>query len=378
MDLKTKKTIVAKLAKEYKKARKTQRGVLLDELIRLVGYNRSYARRILRKPPQTKAQKHLRVKGSRYDDIFSQLKKLWVISNFACGKRLVPLIPVYLDSLRRHGELKVTIFEKKLLLEISSATVDRLLKSEKKNLSVTGKGRPYTKPGSLLKHQIPIHTWRDWDNSKPGFLEIDTVHHNGGNPSGEYIHTLDTTDVATGWNECQALMGRGERFLVIALNTIRIRLPFPLLGIDFDSGGEFVNYHLIRYSKRNQISYTRARESYSNDQSYIEQQNYSVVRTFVGYKRLDTWKQLELLNKLYLKLSDYQNFFQSVMRLKEKTRDGAHVTRRYSRAKTAYQRVLESPDIPEEVKENLRERFLILNPRKLLLEINALARKVNS
>lgn len=378
MDLKTKKTIVAKLAKEYKRARKKQRGVLLDELIRLAQYNRSYARRILRKLPQTKVQKHLRIKNSQYGGIFLQLKSLWAISNFACGKRLVPLISVYLDSLRRHGELRVTASERKLLLKISSATVDRLLQVEKRKLSITGKGRSYTKPGSLLKHQIPIHTWRDWDNSKPGFLEIDTVHHNGGNPSGEYIHTLDTTDVATGWNECQALMGRGERFLVIALDTIRIRLPFPLLGIDFDSGGEFVNYHLIRYSKKNQISYTRARESYSNDQPYIEQQNYSVVRTFVGYKRLDTWKQLELLNKLYLRLSGYQNFFQSVMRLKEKTRNGAHVTRKYSKAKTAYQRVLESSDISDEVKESLKERFLKLNPKRLLLEINALARKVNS
>ena len=376
MDLKTKKTIVNKLSKEYKKARKKQRGVILDELIRLTGYNRSYARRILRKPPV--AKKSSRVRYSSYRSVFSQLRKLWVISSFACGQRLVPLIPVYLDSLTRHGELKVTGFEKKLLLKISSATVDRLLREEKKKLSITGKGRSYTKPGSLLKHQIPIHTWRDWDNSKPGFLEIDTVHHNGGNPSGEYIHTLDTTDVATAWNECAPLMGRGETGLVKALETMRKRLPFKLLGIDFDCGGEFVNWHLVRYCKRNKLTYTRARESYSNDQPYIEQQNFSVVRTFVGYKRLDAWKQLELLNNLYLKLSDYQNFFQSVMRLKEKTRNGAHVTRRYGKAKTAFQRVLESLDIPDEVKESLKERFLKLNPKRLLLEINALSRKVNS
>ena len=376
MDLKTRKTIVNRLSKEYKRARKKQRGVILDELIRLTTYNRSYARRILRRPSNLK--KHSRVKGSSYSGIFSKLRRLWAISHFACGQRLVPLIPVYLDSLTRHGEFKVTAFEKKLLLKISSATVDRLLREEKKKLNITGKGRSYTKPGSLLKHQIPIHTWRDWDNSKPGFLEIDTVHHNGGNPSGEYIHTLDTTDVATGWNECQALMGRGETGLVKALEKIKDNLPLPMLGIDFDSGGEFVNWHLVRYCKKNKLTYTRARESYSNDQPYIEQKNYSVVRTFVGYKRLDALKQLELLNKLYLKLSDYQNFFQSVMRLKEKTRNGAHVTRRYGKAKTAYQRVLESSDISDEVKANLKERFLKLNPRRLLLEINALSRKVNS
>lgn len=238
MDLKTKKTVVAKLSKEYRKARKKQRGIILDELIRLTGYNRSYAGRILRKPPI--AKKHSRIRSSSYSSIFSQLRRLWIISHFACGQRLVPLIPIYLDSLRRHGELKVTTLEKKLLLKISSATVDRLLKEEKRKLNVMGKGRSYTKPGSLLKHQIPIHTWRDWDNSKPGFLEIDTVHHNGGNPSGEYIHTLDTTDVAIGWNECCPLMGRGETGLVKALTEIRKRLPFKLAGIDFDCGGEFV------------------------------------------------------------------------------------------------------------------------------------------
>lgn len=375
MDLKTKQTVIRQLARQYKKARKIQKGEILTELVRLIGYNRSYARFVLRNPPVSKKRQH-RKKPFKYLVVLDILKKLWAISNFSTGKRLVPLIPILLDSLGRHGELKIKMWEKKLLLKISPATCNRLLKSERRKLGV--KGRSGTKPGTLLKHQIPIHTWFDWNNSKPGFLEIDTVHHNGGDPKGEYIHTLDTIDVSTAWNECQALMGRGETGLVKALEEIKKRLPFPMLGIDFDSGGEFVNYHLIRYSKRNKISYTRARESYSNDQPYIEQQNFSVVRTFVGYKRLDRWNQLKVLNTLYLKLSDYQNFFQSVMRLKEKVRNGAHVTRRYSKAKTAYQRVLESSDILDEVKEKLKSRFLNLNPRRLLLEINALARRINS
>lgn len=375
MDLKTKQTIVRQLAKEYKKVRKLQKGEILIELVRLAGYNRSYASFVLRKPPVRK-KRQIRKRFSKYLMVLGILKKLWAISNFSTGKRLVPLIEVYLDSLKRHKELKVKAWEKKLLLKVSAATCNRLLKSERRKLGI--KGRSGTKPGSLLKNQIPIHTWFDWDNTKSGFLEIDTVHHNGGNPSGEYIHTLDTTDVATGWNECAALMGRGETGLVKALEGIKRRLPFFMFGIDFDSGVEFVNWHLVRYCKKNKISYTRARESYSNDQPYIEQQNYSVVRTFVGYKRLDSWDQLKLLDQLYLKLSDYQNFFQSVMRLKEKVRNGAHVTRRYGKAKTAYQRVLENPDIPDEAKQQLTERFLKLNPRRLLLEINALARKVNS
>lgn len=372
MSKEEKLAVVRAFAVEYRKAGKKTKGQILTQVSELTGYSRKHLMEILVNPPGKRKIK--RARFSRYLKVLDKLKKLWAISRYSTGVRFVPVIPTYLDALERFGELEVSVEERKLLLSISPSTVNRLLKVERRKLGV--KGRSGTKPGSLLKNQIPIHTWRDWDNSKPGFSEIDTVHHSGGNPSGEYIHTLDTQDVATGWNECAALMGRGETGLVKALSTIRRRLPFKLLGIDFDSGGEFVNWHLVRYSKKHQISYTRAREGYSNDQPYIEQQNYSVVRVYVGYKRLDSPKQLRILNQLYKKLSDYQNFFQSVMRMKEKVRNGAHVTRRYGKAKTAYQRVLEHPDIPNRVKEKLRQRYLTLNPKKLLEEITKLARKL--
>lgn len=372
MSKEEKLTIVRAFSPIYQRIRKKGKGDILTQVNQLTGYSRKHLMEILINPPRKKRIK--RVRFSRYLKVLDKLKKIWAVSKYATGQRLVPTMPAYLDSLERFNELVVTEEEKKLLLEISSATADRLLKHERRKLEI--KGRSGTKPGSLLKNQIPIHTWRDWDNARPGFTEIDTVHHSGGNPSGEYIHTLDTTDVATGWNECRGLMGRGETGLVKALGKIRKRLPFKLLGIDFDSGGEFVNWHLVRYSKKNKITYTRAREGYSNDQPYIEQQNYSVVRVYVGYKRLDTQRQLKLLNQLYDKLSDYQNFFQGIMRMKEKIRNGAHVTRRYGKAKTAYQRVLEHPDIPDEVKEELKKRYLTLNPKKLLEEIIELARKL--
>lgn len=372
MSQEEKLAVVRAFALEYKKAVKKVKGQILTQVSELTGYSRKHLMEILVKVPGKRKIK--RVRFSRYLKVLDKLKKLWAISKYSTGVRFVPVIPIYLDALERFGELRVTVEERRLLLAISPSTVNRLLKTERRKLTL--KGRSGTKPGSLLKNQIPIHTWRDWDNSKPGFTEIDTVHHSGGNPSGEYIHTLDTTDVATGWNECAALMGRGEIGLVKALGKIRRRLPFKLLGIDFDSGGEFVNWHLIRYSKKHKITYTRAREGYSNDQPYIEQQNYSIVRIYVGYKRLDTQRQLRVLNKLYQKLSDYQNFFQSVMRMKEKIRDGAHVRRRYGKAKTAYQRVLENPDISDEVKQKLRERYLTLNPKRLLEEIIELAKEL--
>lgn len=375
MDLKTRLNIIASVQQRYRKASKREKRIILNEIVGVTGYNRKHAIVILgKKLLRKKSVKRYRV--SKYQPVRWQLRKLWVISNFASGKRLVPAIPTYLDALLRHKELKVKAWEKKLLLSISAATCDRLLKVDRKRVNI--KGRSGTKPGTLLKHQIPIKMLTDWDSTVPGFLEIDSVHHCGGDLSGDYIYTLDTTDVATGWNECCAHLGKGEIRTVKALEEIRKRLPFPLLGIDFDCGGEFVNYHLIRYSKRNQITYTRAREGMKNDQNYIEQQNFSVVRRFAGYQRLDTEKQLTILNELYLKLSDYQNFFQPVMRLKEKIRDGAHVSRRYSKAKTAYQRVLESPEISDGVKQKLEERLLILSPLKLIREITNLGKKLAS
>ncbi len=374
MQRKDKSLVVRAFSREYKRARKGEKTLLLNRLTKTTGYSRKHLQEILPNPPRKRRIR--RVRKSPYFSVFKLLKKLWAVSNYSCGTRLVPMIPVYLSSLKRHEKWVVSKEEKALLLAISARTVDRLLMHERRSVNL--KGRSRTKPGSLLKNQIPIRTFSDWkeEEKKPGFLEIDTVHHCDENNRGDYLYTLDTTDVFTGWNEARAFLGKSERHTVKALEIIRERLPFPLLGIDFDTGGEFVNYHLVRYSERNKITYTRAREEKKNDQNYIEQQNFSVVRRFVGYRRLDTYGQLKILNRLYDLLSDYQNFFQSVMRLKEKIRNGTRLTRRYGKAKTAYQRVLNCPDVPEETKEKLRKRFLKLNPKKLLLEITRLGRKL--
>lgn len=374
MTLKDKRTIVLAFARQYQKGRKGEKTQLLDKIAKSTGYHRKYLARILQNPP--KKRRIRRRRKSAYLAVLKPLKKLWAVSNYSCGTRLVPMIPVYLDALARHENWKLKRQERKLLGQISASTVDRLLKHERRLINL--KSRSRTKPGSLLKNQIPIRTFSDWrdEEKRPGFLEIDTVHHCDENNKGDYVHTLDTTDVFTGWNEARAFMGKSERHMVEGLETIRKRLPFSLLGIDFDTGGEFVNYHLIRYSQREKITYTRAREEKKNDQNYIEQQNFSVVRRFVGYQRLDTYGQLRILNKLYNLLSDYQNFFQAVMRLSEKVRNGPRLTRRYDRAKTAYQRVLDCSEIPPEIKNRLRQRFLGLNPKRLILEITRLGRKL--
>lgn len=366
--------VVRAFSKQYKHARKKEKTELLNRLVKTTDYSRKHLMEILPNPPKVRKRKK-RIQKSKYLQILKPLRTLWAVSNYACGQRLKPLILSLIAALRRHKELVITPEERKLLLKISSATIDRLLVHDRKRINI--KGRSKTKPGSLLKHQIPIKMWTDWDNTTPGFLEIDSVHHCGSSLFGDYIYTLDTTDVATGWNECCAHMGKGEYRTIQALETIRGRVTFPLLGIDFDCGGEFVNYHLIRYCDKNHITYTRARETVKNDQNYVEQQNYSVVRRFAGYQRLDTENQLKTVNRLYELLSDYQNFFQPVMRLKTKVRDGAKVTRRYDKPFTAYQRVLKRKDIAKETKQKLRERYRKLNPKKLLLEITNLGKKLS-
>lgn len=373
MNKNEKLAVVRAFSKQYRRGDKHTKGEFLDRISTATGYSRKHLMELLVRPVAKKVFRRRR--PSKYPPLLSLLKQLWAVSNYACGQRLVPMLPVYLESLTRHREIQTKLWERKLLLSISSATIDRLLKPERKKINLKGKSR--TKPGTLLKHQIPIKTWAQWDNATPGFTEIDSVHHCGSSLYGEYLYTLDLTDVATGWNECCAHLGRSERFTIVALETIRVRLPFPLLGIDFDSGGEFVNYHLIRYCRVNKITYTRSREAVKNDQAYVEQQNYSVVRKFVGYQRLDTPEQLAILNQLYELLSDYQNFFQPVMRLRSKIRDGAKVTRKYDVPKTAYQRVLDRKDMPQENKDKLTRRFRDLNPKWLLLEITRLGRKLS-
>jgi len=220
---------------------------------------------------------------------------------------------------------------KEKILEISASTIDRLLSKEKAKMRL--KGRARTKPGTLLKHQIPIRTFADWDEGRPGFVEIDLVSHDGGNARGDYAQTLDVTDVYTGWTETEAVKNKAQIWTFKALKGIRKRLPFKLLGIDSDNGSEFINAHLLRFCKQEKITFTRTRPYRKNDNCFVEQKNYSVVRKAVGYYRYETKKELEILNELYKVLRLYTNFFQPVMKLVKKTRVGSKVIKRYDEAK---------------------------------------------
>ena len=331
-------------APRYQKAKKKQKGRILEEFAALSWYDRCYAAYLLRthgkkvyagkntvivadvgkktSPPRHRVYDHL---------VIASLIAIWYIMDCICGKRLAPILKDIIPVLEKHREIQLDEEPRTKLLNISAATIDRLLKHERKKHTL--KGRSHTKPGTLLKHQIPIRTFAQWDEKKPGFVEIDLVGHDGGDPSGEFAYTLNVTDVATGWTESQAVKNKAQRWVFEALTDIRTRLPFDLLGIDSDNGSEFINNHLYRYCKEEKITFTRARSSRKNDNCFIEQKNYSVVRRAVGYMRHDTLQELEILNELYGYLRLYSNFFQPVMKLLEKTKVGSKVRKKYTRHK---------------------------------------------
>lgn len=367
MDLKTKQALVVSLSKEYKKAPWKTKQQMITQLMQVAGYKRNYASFVLLHPPVGPRKKLKRIGVSKYEVISSPLKKLWGISNFASGKRLVGMLPSYVETLTRDRELFITDKQKELLLRVSSATIERMIKPERKK--VFGKGKTTTKPGTLLKNQIPIHVFTRWNDRKPGFGEIDLVAHCGVTVKGDFAYTLDFIDLDTNWNECVAFLGRGENNAQKALVLIKKRLPFSLLGIDSDNGEEFINWHLYRWCKKEEITFTRCREYRKNDQAHIEEKNWSVVRRYTGYKRFETQEQVDLLNKLYTVLRLYFNFFQATLKLERKEKVNGKVKRIYPKTKTPYLRVLEYKDIPGENKQKLLEQYKLLNPAKLLRAI---------
>lgn len=385
--MKEKKKLGAVLAPKYQKARKKEKGQILNQYVSATNYDRNYAAYVLRThgkkvwvEPRRVVVSDIRKQTSRkkekiYDDaVATALKKIWQIMDYICGKRLAPILKELIPRLIRFGEIRVTLEVKDKLMKISAATIDRVLAPERKKYKI--KGRANTKPGTLLKSQIPIRTFSEWNDKKPGFVEVDLVGHDGGDGSGEFIHTLDVTDVATGWTETQAVKNKAQIWVFEALKDIRGRLPFPLLGIDSDNGGEFINSHLYRYCQNEKITFTRTRSYRKNDNCFVEQKNYSVVRRAVGYSRYDTPEEQAVLNELYLVLRLFTNFFQPSVKLIKKTREGSKVTKKYDKALTPYRRVLSSADVSDLDKAKLKALYRDLNPAALKRTMTKLQQKL--
>jgi hypothetical protein len=274
-------------------------------------------------------------------------------------------------QMQRQGILQIPdprIYQQ--LLVVSSATLDRLLAKTKREAHL--KGRTTTRPGTLLKHHIPVRTFADWDDVRPGFCEVDLVAHDGGSAFGDYCHSLNLTDVVTAWTETFAVRNKAQFHVFEGLKTIRTQMPFPLLGVDSDNGSEFINMHLARYCEAERITFTRSRPYRKNDNCYVEQKNYSIVRRTVAYYRYASPAQLVLLNDIYRTLRLYTNFFQPVMKLQEKVRAGSKLTRRYDAPCTPYKRLLAHPLVPQEIKERLTIQYQALNIVALKQELNRL------
>jgi hypothetical protein len=355
--------------KQYRRASKKHKSQILGFIVEATDYSRKHAIALLNHQPVPR-EVVTRPRTSRYAHLYEILRFVWATSNFLCGKRLKPFLPELVKSLKHHKEISLSKEDEYLLLTASASTIDRLLAPARREIRL--KGRSTTKPGTLLRHQIPIRTFADWDDAKPGFLEVDLVAHCGDTTAGEYINTLNMTDISTGWTVATAFMGRSDRFCAAAIDDVKGRLPFHILGIDSDNGGEFINNHFKRYCERNQITFTRSRPWKKNDSCHIEQKNWDIIRKMIGYGRFDTYEQLDVLKRIYSLLALYQNYFQPSRKLLSKTRIGARVKKKYDVAQTPAQRLQARKDTPKQVKKVLHNTFRSLNPALLQRTINQL------
>jgi hypothetical protein len=389
---------VARVQGRYLKATKAEKHRLLAEVIEVTGYGRRHALRLLRhgRFPDPKLAELGAVPGGRrggrgarppgrprvYSSVVvGALRTAAEASGWLCGKRLAPFLAELVPALEAEGELRLAPDDRALLLGMSARTIDRRLRPfrlvrDPKNWHGLGT----TKPGTLLKSQVPVRTYTPWEDQRPGFLEIDLVAHCGTTTEGFYLNTLVGTDVATGWTECVAVWGKSQRAVFAGLETSRERLPMPLVGLDSDNGSEFLNAHLVRFCTREEITFTRSRPYWKNDQAHVEQKNWSVVRKLIGYGRYETREALAQLNRVYELLRVWTNFWQPSLKLIAKARDQTtgKSRKKYDAAQTPYRRLLASGVLSEAQRHALAATFAAYGPmalrRQLASAVERLAR----
>ncbi len=354
---------------QYQKANRKGKQALLTGLLTATGLSRKHAIAILNRAPSAPAS---RQREKKYDDAVAEaLRIVWLAANKICSKRLIPFLPEFLESLEAFGHIDLRDDVRFKLLSLSPATADRILKAERTKL---GKSKGLTKPGYLIRKQINVRTFADWKDLKPGFFEADLVAHGGARAGGQFLQTLTLTDIETGWTELGALLRRSEADVINSLNEMKNLIPFPVLGLDTDNGGEFINYELVDWCQKNEITFTRSREYKKNDQAHVEEKNGSIVRRLVGYERYEGSTSRDLLAKLYEIARLYINYFQPCLKLVSKERLGARVRKKYSKAQTPYRRVLNSNSISENLKLSLIQNYQQLDPVALLNQLGILQR----
>lgn len=374
MSPKSKKEYLKSIVPRYRKADRKQKKIILDEFCNVCGYHRKYAIKLLNNTLVRVIQKPKKNKKSgrrpKYNKkpIINALKKIWESSNYPCSKRLKFIIPIWIPHYETEFEF-LSEENRSLVLKISPASIDRLLKPIRPKFNK--RGLSTTKPGSLIKKRIPIQT-NQWDETKPGFVEADTVAHCGSSTAGQYALTIDLVDIATGWTEQRAIWGKGQLTVKKQINHIEQALPFPLLGFDSDNGSEFLNYHLLHFftERKRPVKFTRSRPYKHNDNAHVEQKNWSIIRQWLGYSRFDNPETVPLLNNLYTsEWRLYHNFFLPSVKLIDKKRIGSQIIKKHDDPRTPFQRLLASKHISNNIKHSLEKQFLSLNPFKLLSAI---------
>jgi hypothetical protein len=359
-------------ATRYQLASKRGKGRILDELCATTGWHRNHARKAL------KAALHPKVVVPRRSprppvygpNVIAALMVCWTVLGMPAGKRLAPMLDELVAVLRQFGELVIDEDTAALLVSMSAATIDRRLAGERAKRQL--KGRRTTKPGSLLKSQIPVRTWADWNDAQPGFVEIDLVSHDGGNSIGPFAFTLTVTDIATGWTENRSVPSKEAKCVLAALDNVVNKMPFPILGVDSDNGAEFINVYLFLWCKDREITFTRARPTNKNDGCHVEQKNWAVVRTVVGYHRYDTAPELLLLNEIWQLQSKLTNYFYPQQKLVSKVRTGARVTKKYDTATTPFHRAIDHPSMTVDRIAALARTHGQINPAATQRQIQAL------
>lgn len=369
MDMYARNQYLEELKKEYLNTSKQEKSRLLDEAGKRTQLTRKYL--IFRlKPSNNLKVKPRRKRKEIYDgQVRATLVKLWEIFDYPCGQRLKPLLETEVDRLRGLGELSCSDEVAEKLKHVSPRTIDTKLKHQKELEFL--KRKYHRKIHPLLYQKIPVKVAGEQDRTKSGNIQIDLIEHCGNSTRGEYLHTLSSADISSGWWEGKAVMGRGQERVFQGLKEVRERYPFVWREIHSDNDTAFINWHLFRYCEREGVGFSRSRPDKKNDNFLVEEKNWTHVKKFVGYLRYDTGEEQAILDDLYRReLRLYKNFFQPVIKLVYKERIGGKTKRRYDKVRTPYQRVIESEAISLETKEELKRLYQSLNPAQLKRSID--------
>lgn len=373
----TKKEYIETVRLRYQKAKKrSDKKQIIDEVVANLNRSRKHVIKILNgKYYKDKRRRH-RTRPPIYPyELNVPLTKIWEVGGKPCSKNLKPQIPELIKKLKQFNEIELNDMEECLLCKMGTSTIDRLLNYQRKKNQL--KGISGTKKSPLLKTLIPIRTNFD-EIDEPGHVEQDCVLHCGTSVFGYFAESLDTLDIDTHWNELTAFLHKTHRKVIGAFHEQRGRFPFPILSTDFDNGYEFINRGFYGYCKREYIDFTRSRPYRKNDQAHIEGKNYQSIRKVVGYDRIETQEAVDLLNDIYKnEFRLLNNFFYATQKLKSKKRINGKIVKKYGKAKTPYQRVLESKKVDKSTKLSLKEEYSKLNPAELQRNLHIKLQKLN-